>query len=1080
MTSITSKAHLFGSVFGRVLTTSISIALLSACTPAAKKARALEHADSYFKSGEYDKARIEYLNVLKLDRTNRTAIKQLGIIWFEEGAPVRAFPFLKAVRDLDPNDFGIRAKLASTLLVLGEIGEARKQALAVLQQSPTESDALLVLADSVRSKQEIEEVEQQLQQLRLPESAALQLALAGLALRKNDPATAEKELQRALALEPKSAVAHLAMAHFRALQKDLNQAGQEFKTAAELAPIRSTERLKYAEFQAATGALNEARVSLRETTRQAPDYLPAWLVLAQISVGEKKYEEAISLLENIFSRDPENIGAHLLQAQAQLAKGDSKKAVEVLQGLSKSYPNVPGIEYHLARAHLQNNDLAQGIAELKKAVAAKPDYPEAILLLAQANLRAGDAAAVVASMADLLKKRPDLTAAQSLLAEAYRSTGRLDEAAAVLREQIKALPKNPEAYFLLGVILRQQNNTSEAREIFQKTLELAPDNLPSIDQLVELDIAGKNFEGARQRVQAQLQKTPNSAGLHFVGAKIYVAQRDWDRAEAELLKALELQPNYSSAYQLLISTYMATNKLPQAVSELQTYLSKQPDDQRALMTLGVIYEKQKEALKARDAYERLLAKNPEFVPALNNLAYLYVGELNEPDKAYEFALKARQLQPADASIADTFGWVLYKKGDYQQAQALFQESAAKLSESPDVQYHLGMASYMMGQTETARTAFQQALKETADFPGREEAQRRLALLGDDGSGKLSREQLEAMLRQQPNDPIARLRLADFYEKQKEFTKAAAEYESALKLNPKLLAPLIQLAQLNAGPLRNNGQALEFAKKARELAPADSNVAGILGGIAYRAGNFPWAYSLLQESARQLTDDPAVLHDYAWATYSLGKVSEARELMQRAVQAAPASAISEDAKSFLRMTALGQNPQEAAAAEPEVQKLLKTDPNYAPALSARAAIEVQRGNAQGAMATYDEILQRFPDFAPAQKQLAVLYLEDPNALDKAYDFAMKARKTLPTDPELARMLGEISYQRNEYPRALQLLQESARTTALDAKGLYYLGMSQLQLKQTAQGREALNRALAAGLPEPFAAEAKRLLAEPKAK
>jgi tetratricopeptide (TPR) repeat protein len=1079
MTSITIKIHPLKSIFARVLTPCVALALLADCTPAARGARVLERADRYFKAGEYDKARIEYLNVLRLDRTNRTAIRQLGIIWFDEGAPVRALPFLKATHDLDPANFDAAVKYASVLLTLGETEQAKKQALEILRQSPGNSEALLVLTDCVHSKQEIEEAEQQLRQFRVPESAALHLALASMALRKTDLATAENELKQAIALEPKSAIAHMSMANFRVLQKDLGQAGQEFKIAAELAPIRSNEHLKLAEFQGATGALNEARANLKEITRQAPDYLPGWLLFAQLALAEKKYDESLSLLENIFSRDPENIGARLLQAKVQLTKGENKKAVETLEVLNKTFPNIPGIEYSLARAYVQNNNPAQATAELKKAVAAQPGYVEAILLLAELNLRMGNPQPVISPMVDLLKKRPDLAAAGSLLAEAYRSQGQLDEAAAVLREQIKIGSQNPQAYFLLGVVLRQQNKTGEARQAFEKTLELAPDNLLPIDQLVTLDIVDNHLESAMRRVQTQLEKTPNSAGLHFEAAKIYIAQRAWDRAEAELSKALDLEPNYATAYELLISTYMATNRFPQAISELQVYLSKKPDDTRALMTLGTIYEKQKDTVKARDAYEKVLATNSEFVPALNNLAYLYADKLNELDKAYELARKARDLQPEEASIADTFGWVLFKKGDYQQALSLFQESSGKLGQSPDVQFHLGMASYMMGQAEKARAAFQQALKGGADFAGKEEAQRRLALLGDATSVELSNEQLESMLKQQPEDPLARLRLGESYEKEKAFAKASAEYEHALKVNPKLLSALIKVAQLNAGPLQNNEKALEFAKKARELAPTDAKVAGVLGNIAYHAGNFTWAYSLLQESARHSSDDPTVLHDYAWAAYSLGKVDEARELMQRALQTAPASPISEDAKSFLSMVALDQNQKDPTAVEPEVQQLLKADPQYVPALMARATIERRRGESKKAIGSYSEILQRFPDFAPAQKQLASLYLEDPNALDKAYDFAMKARKTLPGDPGLARTLGEISYQRKEYPRALQLLQESARTSPLDAKGLYYLGMSHWQNQQKPQGREALQRALAAGLQEPLASEAKRLLAEPKA-
>jgi tetratricopeptide (TPR) repeat protein len=201
-------------------------------------------------------------------------------------------------------------------------------------------------------------------------------------------------------------------------------------------------------------------------------------------------------------------------------------------------------------------------------------------------------------------------------------------------------------------------------------------------------------------------------------------------------------------------------------------------------------------------------------------------------------------------------------------------------------------------------------------------------------------------------------------------------------------------------------------------------------------------------------------------------------MERTLKVAPAPEISGDAQSFLRMTALDRNPKEAVTLEPEIQKLLKADPNYVPALAVRAGNEEQRGDFKKAIGTYSEILQRFPDFAPAQKHLAVLYLEDPATLDKAYDFAVKARKALPDDPELARILGQINFQKKEYGRALQLLQESGRKNPLDAAGLYYSGVSHLELKQKPQATQDLERALAAGLQEPFASEAKRLLAEAK--
>jgi TolA-binding protein len=69
---------------------------------------------------------------------------------------------------------------------------------------------------------------------------------------------------------------------------------------------------------------------------------------------------------------------------------------------------------------------------------------------------------------------------------------------------------------------------------------------------------------------------------------------------------------------------------------------------------------------------------------------------------------------------------------------------------------------------------------------------------------------------------------------------------------------------------------------------------------------------------------------------------------------------------------------------------------------------------------------------------------------------------------------LSYEKKEYPRAIQLFQESARKRPLDADSLFYLGMSQLQAKQKSEAQGALYQALVAGLQDPMATEAKRAL------
>jgi tetratricopeptide (TPR) repeat protein len=1061
----------------RIGTFVLAAVLIAGCTKEARKGRLLGEADDYFKTGNYDKAKVAYLNVIRLDPQNALAFERSGAIWQDDAAPLRAAAFLKRASELDPRNVQNRIRLARCYVATGHFNDGTKEALKVLEQAPDNGDAIITLTEAARSKEDIEAAEKQLQKFPKKNDASFYLAVANLSFNGGDLSTAGNALQQALAADPKSAAAHMAMGNLHLVQKDQKQAGEEFKKAAELAPVRSMERLKYAAFESAIGDVEEVRRIATEMTKQAPDYPPGWVLLAELAFKAKKYDEALSLLENVFSRDPEYVDGRRLQGNVLLAKGDTKKAIEVLERLDQTNPDSPMIKYELAQVYVKNNNTNQAKVALDQVISINPNYDDAVLLLGQINLATGHAEKVIEPLNRLLKKRPNLRNAALVLASAYGSLDRFDDAAVVLEEQAKLAPTDPQLPMMLGLVYRQTKRNDEARQAFEKAAQLMPNNLFPIDQLIELDLLDRHFDAARLRIRRQFEKTPDSSAAHYFEGKILAAEGKWDSAEAELQKTLQLDPNFSAAYDLLVQSYLATNKVSQAINELQAQLAKTPNAQ-ALLTLALLYERTGNFPQARDVYEKLLAINPNFVLALNNLAYLYTEHLNNLDKAYELARKARDLQPQDTAIADTFGWVLYKRGDYQQALPILQESAEKAPDTPEIQFHLGMTAYMMGQTDLARVALKKAAGAAKDFPGKDESKRRLASLesGKGPSPELSVSQLETMTRQQPNDIISQMQLGEAYEKQGASDKAAAAFEQALKINPKLIMAATKLAQLYAGPLQNKEKALAYAKKARELAPADPQVTDLVGKVAYDSGNFTWSYSLLQEAARQRANDASILHDLAWAAYSLGKVNEARDAMQKVLTNNPDSAEAADAKKFLAFTALDQNPKELTAAESDVQKELKSNPEYVPALMAQAALQAQHGQVKPAIDIYTQILRRFPDFAPVQKRLATLYAHDPSTVALAYDLATKARKTLPDDPELAELLGRLSYEKKEYPRAVQLLQQSARKRPLDANSLFYLGMSQLQARQKTEARGVLSQALADGLQEPFATEAKRALAD----
>src|SRR6266487_1261055 len=570
----------------RIVTLILAATLITACSKEARKGRLLAEADNYFKAGNYDKAKLSYLNVLQRDPANALAFERVGAMWQEEGAPLRAGAFLARASVLDPSNAQNRIRLARCYVAMGRFTDAKNEAVKVLEQLPDNADAIIVLTEAARSKEDIEAAGEQLQKFPKKNDVSFYLASASLFLHKGDPAAAGNALRQALTVDPKSSAAHMAMGDLYLFQKDQKQEGEEYKKAAELAPVRSIERLKYAAFNSATGGAEETRRVAAEMTKQAPDYLPGWVLLADLAAKDKKYDEALSLLENVFSREPEYVDGRRLQSEVLLARGDPKKAVEVLERLDQTYPDSPLIKYELARAYLKNNNVNEAKVALDRAVSLNPNYDDAVLLLAGTNLNTGHGEMVIEPMTRLLKKRPDLRSAAFLLATAYGSLDRFDDATVVLQEQARLAPQDPQPQVALGLTMRQAKRYAEARQEFEKAAKLAHNDLPVLNQHVELDLLDKHFDAARQRIRRQFQKNPDAPVAHFLDGKILAAEGKWDSAEAELQKTIQLDPNFSSAYDLLVRTYLATNKLPQAVSQLEALLSKNPNNTPALMTLG--------------------------------------------------------------------------------------------------------------------------------------------------------------------------------------------------------------------------------------------------------------------------------------------------------------------------------------------------------------------------------------------------------------------------------------------------------------------------------------------------------------
>jgi predicted Zn-dependent protease len=706
-----------------VLCTGLAVA---GCSVERKKESARSAALNYFRSGELEKCRIELQNVLRLDPNDPIAIEHMGLLWFERGAMMRALSYFLKARPLRPESPDIQVKIIKIMQQAGKPAEARKEALALLKRAPSHPEGLYLLAELSRSREDYAAAEEAVRKAGNDTVAFFHLAKASLALKVGDVAAARTASRRAMVANPQLAEARLAMAKLYLREGKRNEADKEFRAAAEIAPLRSPVKIQFAGFRDHQGATAEAEAYLKELLRKSPDFLPAFRELARISLRKKDYKGALEHLLRTFERDTLHYEGMLLRAQINLAQGELQKAESELVEISKVYPGLPTDKTLLARIHVQRHDLGKAVSALEQAVAADPENEATILMLAELQLQIGNPKPVVTNMLDLVSRRPDLDRAQVLLIDAMGALGKIDEVLQTITEAQAKSPNDPRGLYFLGLVHMRRSEWDQARSSFEKCVAAVPDFFPATASLTQLEVTQGKFAEARSRAEALIGKYPKSASAWMIKSRVLLAEKNYEKAAQSLQEVLNADAEILPAYSMLADAFLAQSSSTEIVSQVEEFLKSRPDDLNALQMVGRVFLKMGQFQKSRDAYELLLKSQPENETVLNNLAYLYAEELGDLERATTLAQKARSLAPDSPTVADTLGWILVKRNDLPNAIALIRESAQKLPNNAEIQYHLGVAYQMAGEFELARKALNEAAKSKVDFPGKSEIAKRLA------------------------------------------------------------------------------------------------------------------------------------------------------------------------------------------------------------------------------------------------------------------------------------------------------------------------------------------------------------------
>ncbi len=473
---------------------------------------------------------------------------------------------------------------------------------------------------------------------------------------------------------------------------------------------------------------------LLQTLSQNRGSPAAWRRLAEIYFAEKSYGECLHSLENLLKLEPADVRGNILLGEVFLARKEGKKAVAQFQKLTAMAPESAQARYKLGLAYMLAGDDEPAALELQKAKSLAPELAEVGLALAELKMKSGKTQEAIKDLENLILRKPEFVPAYIALGRIYLSKGDREKASETFSKIAGIAPKDPRGPYYMGIVHNARHETEPARQQFEKALALDPGYAEALDQLVLMDVAAGKPEAALERVLRQARIAPDSFEIQFILGSLYLKMNRPDDAKAAFTKALAINPGYARACVELSRIYMMGGQYRDGIGVLEKALNSRPapdDEQLLMMLMGIAYEQMKDFPAAAKWYEKVIAANPAHAPALNNLAYIHLERFGDPETAHGYARRAYEAAPDDPSIADTLGWILYRKGDYPGALNLLVQNASRLSDSGEALYHLGMAHYKAGNEAEAKVWLENALDLDPGFNGADEARQVLSKLPAD-------------------------------------------------------------------------------------------------------------------------------------------------------------------------------------------------------------------------------------------------------------------------------------------------------------------------------------------------------------
>jgi tetratricopeptide (TPR) repeat protein len=497
--------------------------------------------------------------------------------------------------------------------------------------------------------------------------------------------------------------------------EEYDKAKKYFEQVIERDPEVSAAHYKMADLYLIQGMPRDALPYAKRALELDPKNKAYYLVLARIYEFQQDFQKAANVLQDLLN-NIEGVEEHYYDlALIQTYLEDYEGALETYQKVIDFFGPSAEVMQQRQRLMLSLNRLDDAIEEGEKLIEAFPneeDYVFDQVKLLIANERKDEA---MQTLDEVLREEPDNPQALILLSDIFRNENKTDTANALLEKAFMNPKLNVESKINIISNLMRFSFSDEDQESLIRLADALAKAYPEDSRAVafKADVL-LNFQRKEEAIEAYKQaiKLDESALMIWTNiVLLYFEFEEFDSVNHYAAQALEIFPNQGRLWFMDGLGYYSKSDYKSAKKSLEMaakYITEEGAMRSDILsTLGDTYNSLEEYEKSDSVYEEALKMNPFNEHVLNNYSYFLSLRNENLDKALEMCEKLMQRAGDNSTYLDTYAWVLFKLGRYEDALVEIQKAVTD-SESGVVHEHYGDILYKLGRKEEAIDAWKKA------------------------------------------------------------------------------------------------------------------------------------------------------------------------------------------------------------------------------------------------------------------------------------------------------------------------------------------------------------------------------------